>query len=70
MNTEPFPTNTDDARIPDNLRELVNDRLVEGETIRWMDMPIPYFFSLPSAIAFGLGVYITGIIAIAIILKL
>ena len=57
MNTETFPTNTDDARIPDNLRELVNAELMDGETIQWIDMPIPYFFTVGTSIMFGLGLY-------------
>ena len=57
--TEPFPAGADDARIPDSLRELVDAELNDGETIRWIDQPIPYYFSAGSSIAFGFGIYIT-----------
>ena len=43
--TETFPARADDACIPDSLRELVNAELNDGETIRWIDQPVPAFFS-------------------------
>jgi len=45
------------TQIPENLRELVNTQLMNDETIQWIDQPIPYYFSVGSAIAFGFGVY-------------
>jgi hypothetical protein len=45
--------------IPEKLRELVNAELMDDETIQWIDMPIPYYFSVGSSIAFGIGIYIT-----------
>ena len=51
-----FPNN----QIPENLRELVNAQLMDDETIQWIDQPIPYYFSIGSAIAFGFGVYCTA----------
>jgi hypothetical protein len=33
------------TQIPENLLELVNDELLDGETIQWIDQPIPVFFS-------------------------
>ena len=44
MRTDTFPTDTGDAHIPDNLRELVEDELLDGEAILWIDQPIPNFF--------------------------
>lgn len=67
--SETFPANTDEASIPANLREMVNAKLMDGETIRWIDQPIPYFFSLVSSVAFGFGLYlliVTTIILTAI----
>jgi hypothetical protein len=43
--------------IPEKLRELVNAELRDGETIQWIDMPIPYYFTVGSAITFGIGIY-------------
>ena len=43
--------------IPENLRELVNAQLMDGETIQWIDQPVPYYFSVGSSIAFGFGLY-------------
>ena len=48
--------------IPEKLRELVNAKLMDDETIQWIDMPVPYYFSIGSSIAFGFGLYITGMI--------
>ena len=42
--SETFPMESD-AHISDNLRELVNAELMDGETIQWMDQPVPVFFS-------------------------
>ena len=47
------------TQIPENLRELVNAQLMDDETIQWIDQPIPFYFSVGSAIAFGFGLYIT-----------
>jgi len=69
MNTETFPTNTDDTRIPDNLRESINDRLVEGETIWWIDQPIFTFRSLAGvlSITFGMSGLVFTLVAIGLI---
>ena len=50
-----------ESSIPAELQELVNAKLMDNETIRWMDMSVPYFFSLGSSIAFGFGIYATVI---------
>jgi hypothetical protein len=61
MTAETFTTTIDDTHIPAHLRELVKDRLTDGETIRWIDMPIPHFFSLGSSIAFVIGIYLVAV---------
>ena len=38
--TEPFPAKADGVSIPENLRELVKNKLKDDETIRWIDQPI------------------------------
>ena len=45
-----------ESSIPAELRELVNAELIGDETIRWIDQPIPYFFS-----AAAVGMFVFGI---------
>jgi hypothetical protein len=42
---ETYSANTGEVRIPAKLWELVNDELIDEESIQWIDQPIPIFFS-------------------------
>ena len=56
MSTERFPTDFDDAPIPDNLREWVENEFIDGEAIRWMDQPIPSLFR-----SGAMGIFLFGV---------
>ena len=56
--TEPFPASADNARIPENLRKLVNAELTTGETIRWIDQPVPVFCPKGALVLFVLGLFL------------
>jgi hypothetical protein len=45
--------------IPEHLRELVNAKLRDGETIQWIDQPLSNHWSLGAIAAFGFGICIT-----------
>ena len=50
----------DDAPIPERLQELVNAELMDGETIRWIEQPIPRYFSAGTIRHFLVGIFFTG----------
>jgi hypothetical protein len=45
--------------IPASLRELVNGELTDGETIQWIDQPVPVIFPKGTLLQCMLGVFLT-----------
>jgi hypothetical protein len=54
--------------MPLEIQQRVNDELPEGEKTRWIAQPIPRFFTRPAAVLFLFGLFVVGLLLLAIVL--